>query len=67
VEIDDFVPRGDIMVPGILSADPRIREGDEVLVTGLRAKATGRAAMGAEEMRRSARGVAVRVRKVVER
>jgi archaeosine synthase alpha-subunit len=67
VEIDDFVPRGDIMVPGVLAADPRIREGDEVLVTGPRAFATGRAAMGADEMRRSARGVAVRVRRIISR
>jgi archaeosine synthase len=67
VEIDDFIPRGDIMVPGVLSADPRIREGDEVLVTGPRALATGRAAMGAEEMRRSARGIAVRVRRIMSR
>jgi archaeosine synthase len=67
VEIDDFVPRGDIMVPGVLSADPRIREGDEVLVTGPRALATGRAAMGAEEMRRSTRGIAVRVRRIISR
>jgi len=67
VEIDDFLPRGDIMVPGVLAADPRIREGDEVLVTGPRALATGRAAMGAEEIRRSARGVAVRVRRIMAR
>ncbi|MDD1653784.1 MAG: DUF5591 domain-containing protein, partial [Methanomicrobiales archaeon] len=64
VEIDDFVPRGDIMVPGVVAADRRIREGDEVLVTGPRALATGRAAMGAGEMHRSGRGVAVRVRKI---
>ena len=67
VEIDDFLPRGDIMVPGVLKADPRIREGDEVLVTGPRTLATGRAAMGAEEMHRSARGVAVRVRRIMSR
>jgi archaeosine synthase len=67
VVIDDFLPRGDIMVPGVLAADPRIREGDDVLVTGPRALATGRAAMGAEEMRRSARGIAVRVRRIMSR
>ncbi|MDD1660510.1 MAG: archaeosine synthase subunit alpha [Methanomicrobiales archaeon] len=67
VEIDDFLPRGDIMVPGVLEADPRIREGDDVLVMGPRAFATGRAAMGAEEMRRSARGIAVRVRRIMSR
>ncbi|OPY36870.1 MAG: Archaeosine synthase [Methanoregula sp. PtaU1.Bin051] len=64
VEIDDFVPEGDILVPGIVRTDPAIREGDEVLVTGPRAVATGRAAMSGDEMERSNRGVAVRVRKV---
>jgi archaeosine synthase len=66
VQIDTFVPKGDILVPGVLSADHRIREGDEVLVMGENLRATGRAAMGAEEMLSSARGVAVRVRKVLK-
>jgi archaeosine synthase len=66
VLIDDFVPQGDILAPGIISADPAIREGDEVLVEGPRALATGRAAMGAAEMQSSTRGVAVRVRKVLK-
>ncbi|MDE2523213.1 MAG: archaeosine synthase subunit alpha [Methanocorpusculum sp.] len=60
---DGFVPQGDILAPGIASADPVIREGDEVLVEGPGYLATGKAAMGAEEMIRSSRGVAVRVRK----
>jgi len=64
VHIDAFVPTGDILVPGVIDADPRILEGDEVLVTGPQAIATGRAAMSADEMLRSRRGVAVRVRKV---
>ena len=64
VYIDDFVPQGDILAPGVNGADPAIREGDEVLVIGPRALATGRASMNAEEMERSARGVAVRVRKI---
>lgn len=64
VYIDDFVPKGDILAPGVLDADPVIRPGDEVLVIGDNALATGRAAMGADEMTRSKRGVAVRVRKV---
>ncbi len=66
VRIDDFVPQGDILAPGILSADPAIREGDEVLVEGPHALATGRAAMGTAEMQSSSRGVAVRVRKVLK-
>lgn len=64
VYIDDFVPQGDILAPGVIDADPLIRSGDEVLVIGDRAMATGRAAMGADEMIRSSRGVSVRVRKV---
>ena len=64
VRIDDFVPEGDILAPGVTAVDPAVREGDEVLVRGRLATATGRAAMGATEMERSSRGVAVRVRKV---
>ncbi len=64
VYIDDFIPEGDILAPGVTAADPVIREGDEVLVIGNRAMATGRAAMAADEMQASSRGIAVRVRKV---
>ena len=63
VKIDAFVPQGDVLAPGVTDCDPRIREGDEVLVEGPLALATGRAMMGADEMLRSKRGVAVRVRK----
>jgi archaeosine synthase len=64
VHIDDFIPEGDILAPGVVSADPAIRDGDEVLVVGARALGTGRAALPADEMLRSHRGVAVRVRKI---
>jgi archaeosine synthase alpha-subunit len=64
VQIDDFIPEGDILAPGVLSADPAIRDGDEVLVVGPRALGAGRAAMPADEMLRSRRGVAVHVRKI---
>ena len=64
VTIDDFVPEGDVLVPGVKDADPAIRDGDEVLVVGPRAIATGRAFLPAGEMLRSHRGVAVRVRKI---
>ena len=47
----------------VVGADPAIREGDEVLVEGAGYLATGKAAMSADEMVRSSRGVAVRVRK----
>ena len=64
VQIDDFMPEGDVLVPGVTGADPAIRDGDEVLVKGARAIATGRAALPAEDILRSRRGVAVRVRKI---
>jgi archaeosine synthase len=64
VFIDDFIPEGDVLAPGVVRADPGIREGDEVLVVGPRALATGRAAMPSEEMGITKRGVAVRVRKI---
>lgn len=64
VEIDDFVPQGDVLAPGIVTADPAIREGDEVFIHGPQALATGRAVMGAAEMTAAHRGVAVKVRKV---
>ncbi|KAF5052651.1 hypothetical protein DSECCO2_406520 [anaerobic digester metagenome] len=66
VSIDAFVPQGDILAPGVLDADPRIRPGDEVLVVGPLALATGRAAMSADEMLASTRGVAVKRRKVMK-
>jgi archaeosine synthase len=64
VRIDTFTPKGDILAPGVTSADGGIREGDEVLVVGEGVTATGRAAMGGPEMLRSRHGVAVRVRKL---
>ena len=64
VYIDDFVPEGDVLVPGVEKADTGIRDGDEVLVVGPRAHATGRSALPADEILRSRRGVAVRVRKI---
>jgi archaeosine synthase len=64
VRIDAFTPKGDILAPGITSADEGIREGDEVLVLGEGLFATGRAAMGGPEMLRSRHGVAVRVRRI---
>ncbi|MFA4876570.1 MAG: archaeosine synthase subunit alpha [Methanoregula sp.] len=64
VYIDDFIPEGDVLIPGVQLADPGIRDGDEVLVVGKRALATGKAALPSEDMCRSKRGVAVRVRKI---
>ena len=60
---EGFIPQGDVLAPGVTDCDPRIREGDEVLVEGDGYLATGKAAMGAQEMLSSKRGVAVKVRK----
>jgi archaeosine synthase alpha-subunit len=64
VYIEDFIPEGDVLIPGVVKVDPRIRDGDEVIVIGERALATGRAALPADEIPRSRYGVAVRVRKI---
>jgi archaeosine synthase len=62
VEIDDFVPEGSVLAPGVIDADPAIRVGDEVLFEGPSAVGVGRARMSGDEMVRSERGVAVSVR-----
>lgn len=67
VEIDDFVPHGDVLAPGILEADDDIRVGDEVLVEGPAVIAVGRARMNGRELRESTRGVAVDIRHKEER
>ncbi|MBT8507276.1 pseudouridine synthase [Methanomicrobiaceae archaeon CYW5] len=64
VTIDDFIPQGDVLAPGVTTADPAIRAGDEVQVRGPRAWGAGKAVMGAEEMIQSGRGIAVKTRKV---
>ncbi len=64
VKIDDFVPRGSILAPGVLQADPQIRQNDEVIVLGERALCVGRAVMSGSEMVKSSRGVAVDTRHV---
>jgi archaeosine synthase len=67
VEIDDFVPHGSVLAPGVTDADAGVRVGDEVVVEGAGALAVGRAAMSGPEMAASTRGVAVSVRHVAER
>ena len=64
VKIDEFVPRGSILAPGVLEADTGIRPNDEVIVLGKKALCVGRAAMSGREMTESGRGVAVDVRHV---
>lgn len=66
VEIDNFVPHGTVLAPGVIGADPMIRVGDEVVVTGPSAFAVGRAQMHGAAMTESSRGIAVDVRHVEE-
>lgn len=64
VRIEDFVPKGSILAPGVLTADPEIRPNDEVIVLGKKALAVGRALMSGPEMEKATRGVAVTLRHV---
>jgi len=64
VEIGDFVPKGSVLAPGVVNADPEIRENDEVVFVGAKAFGVGRAKMSGWEMVESRRGVAVQVREV---
>jgi archaeosine synthase alpha-subunit len=64
VTIDDFLPRGSILAPGVTQADPGIRPNDEVIVLGKKALCVGRAMMSGKEMVKSSRGVAVDVRHI---
>ncbi len=66
VEIDAFVPHGDVLAPGIVDADEDIRVGDEVVIEGPKAFGVGRAEMSGPEMAESTRGVATSVRHVEE-
>ncbi|WP_094227564.1 archaeosine synthase subunit alpha [Methanolobus psychrotolerans] len=64
VKIDDFVPRGSLLAPGVIDADPSIRPNDEVFINGKNAIGVGRAVMSGEEMKKASRGVAVDLRHV---
>ncbi|MDY6960137.1 MAG: DUF5591 domain-containing protein, partial [Halobacteriota archaeon] len=65
VQIDDFIPKGSILSPGVVAADPQIRVGDDVIVTGDKAFGVGRAKMNGWEMVESTRGLAVDLRQVI--
>ena len=67
VEIDGFVPHGSVLAPGVVDASESIRPGDEVVITGPKAFAVGRAEMSGPEMIESTRGIASGVRHVRER
>ncbi len=64
VRIDDFVPKGSLLAPGVIGADPLIRPGDEVFICGEKALCVGRAIMSGTEMQRSGRGIAIDLRHV---
>jgi archaeosine synthase len=64
VEIGDFLPRGDVLAPGVTGADDQIRPGDEVIVKGEVAFGVGKARMSGWEMVESTRGIAVELRHV---
>ncbi|MFB6125868.1 MAG: archaeosine synthase subunit alpha [Halolamina sp.] len=66
VTIDEFVPHGSVLAPGVVDADEDIRVGDEVVVEGPRAFAVGRAEMHGQEMAEATRGIACSVRHVEE-
>jgi archaeosine synthase len=64
VRIDDFVPHGSVLAPGVVDAGDEVRVGDEVVVEGPSAFAVGRAEMSGPEMVESTRGIATEVRHV---
>jgi archaeosine synthase len=66
IHIDDFVPSGNLLAPGVVDADVNIRPSDQVTVVSERVLGVGRAMMGGFEMIRSTRGIAVDLRKVRE-
>jgi len=67
VEIDNFVPHGSVLAPGVVDASDEIRVGDEVVIEGPQAFAIGRAEMSGPEMVESTRGRASSVRHVEEK
>ena len=64
VEITDFVPKGSILAPGVINADPQIRPGDDVFVFGTKAICVGKAKMTGKEMVEATRGMAVELKHV---
>ncbi len=67
VQIDEFVPHGSVLAPGVVDADESIRVGDEVVVEGPEAFGVGRAEMFGREMVESSRGIACEIRHIEER
>lgn len=66
VEIEDFLPKGNIFAVGVTGASPEIRIGDDVIVRhGAEVRAVGTARMTPREMTDAERGEAVHVRHAV--
>ena len=66
VEIEDFLPRGNVFAVGVSDAAPEIRPGDDVVVRhGGEARAVGTARLNPREMVDLRRGEAVHVRHVL--
>ncbi len=67
VEIEDFVPKGNLFAVGVEKASSEIRIGDDVVVTHSgEARAVGVAKMTPAEMELAERGEAVHIRHVAE-
>ncbi|MFB3766491.1 MAG: archaeosine synthase subunit alpha [Methanotrichaceae archaeon] len=66
VTIGDFVPKGSLLAPGVVDADPQIRPGDEIIIVGEKAFGVGRAKMSGWEMVESRRGMAAEIRQIQE-
>jgi archaeosine synthase len=63
VEIEDFLPKGNIFAVGVEDAAPEVRPGDEVVVRHKgEVRAVGTARLGWREMKDLERGEAVHVR-----
>ncbi|MCL2141480.1 MAG: archaeosine synthase subunit alpha [Methanimicrococcus sp.] len=59
VQIDNFLPKGSLLAPGIRFADPAIRFGDDVIILGENVIGVGKAKMSGIEMNSSSKGIAV--------
>jgi archaeosine synthase len=65
VEIEDFLPKGNVFAVGVLDASHEVRPGDEVVVRHKGdVRAVGTARLGWREMKDLERGEAVHVRHV---
>ncbi|MDV0447809.1 hypothetical protein MsAg5_17260 [Methanosarcinaceae archaeon Ag5] len=59
VRIDNFLPKGSLLAPGIIDADENIRVGDDVIILGENVIGVGKAKMSGLDMKTATKGVAV--------